>query len=663
MNNQKEVINISTFDSEAAKVLGASLTLAGDLGAKYIGTEHLLLALTLPTSPVRAQLSGSGISYTALMSRLASSKRPTNLTAQNMTPALRCALERLHKKHIITCNDLLASLMSDCECAAYKTARSMGARPEELRKPLIAPAELPSTLSAYGIDLTLLATKGRIEKVYCREEETERLCRALCRKTKSNPCLIGEAGVGKTAIAEALALRIAEGNVPQRLRNRPLFSLDLALTVAGAKYRGEFEERLKNVLKELAKAHAVIFIDEIHSIVGAGSAEGSIDAAGILKPLLARGEISVIGATTHSEYLRFIERDSALSRRFIPVYVEEPTPERAKKMLYGAKKAYEQFFSCEITDEMCNCAVDLSVKYLPSRNLPDKALDLIDTALSAKSGGELSKEDLLKATALQTGLPVGKENERLEMLCSRLTEEVFGQDEAVREVCQEVRAGFFANTADRPIASFLFCGPTGVGKTALATALCRQLFMRDPIRFDMSEYSEPHSIARLIGSPPGYVGHEENGLLIEGIRKNPHTVLLFDEAEKAHPQVLSLLLQMLDYGRLTDSHGVKADFSHCIVILTSNTCSKTLSGFGGRMSDKDLKEVFRPEIRGRFDRIINFKPLGETEKRKIATTLCKECGILPTETEMQAIIDGATDGRAVKRRIRALSGTVKMRNL
>ncbi|MBR3870325.1 MAG: ATP-dependent Clp protease ATP-binding subunit [Clostridia bacterium] len=648
------MIKISTFDTAAAKSLGAALTLAGDLGARYVGTEHLLLALTLPTSPLRSILAETGVSYTALMTRLSSSKKPTQLTAQNMTPALKCALERLHTKHIITCNDLLSSIMSDCECAAYKTAKSMGARPEELRKPSMTLCSLPSSLLSYGTDLTALALRGKIDKIFCREEETERLCRALCRKTKANPCLIGEAGVGKTAIAEALALRMSDGDVPARLCGRPLFSLDLALTVAGAKYRGEFEERLKNLLKELSKANAVVFIDEIHSIVGAGSAEGSIDAAGILKPLLARGEISVIGATTHAEYLRFIERDGALARRFIPIYVEEPTPERAKIMLHGAKKAYERFFSCEIADEICDRAVDLSVKYLPSRSLPDKALDLIDTALSAKTGGLLSEEDLLDAAALQTGLPIGKENEKLFNLENVLKNEVFGQDEAIKVLCDEVKAGFFANSADRPLASFLFCGPTGVGKTALAGALCRELFSREPIRFDMSEYSEAHSVSRLIGSPPGYVGHEENGLLIEGIRKNPHTVLLFDEAEKAHPQVLSLLLQILDYGRLTDSHGIKADFSHCIVILTSNTYSKALSGFGGRMSDKELKDVFRPEIRGRFDKIITFSPLGEEEKRQIAYSMCEKQGINPTENEIKELIGGTGSGRDIRKKVRIL---------
>ncbi len=649
------MIKISTFDNAAAKSLSAALTLAGDLGARYVGTEHLLLALTLPTSPLRSLLAQVGISYTALMTRLCCSKKPTQLTAQNMTPALKCALERLHTKHIISCNDLLSSLMSDCECAAYKTVKSMGARPEDLRKPSAVPSQIPSSLLSYGADLTALAVRGKIDKIFCREEETERLCRALCRKTKANPCLVGEAGVGKTAVAEALALRITEGNVPARLCGRPLFSLDLALTVAGAKYRGEFEERLKNILKELSKANAIVFIDEIHSIVGAGSAEGSIDAAGILKPLLARGEISVVGATTHAEYLRFIERDAALARRFIPIYINEPTPERAKIMLHGAKFAYEKFFSCEISDEMCDRAVDLSVKYLPSRNLPDKALDLIDTALSAKKADDtLCEEDLLDAAALQTGLPVGRENEKLFTLESVLKNEVFGQDNAVKELCDEVKAGFFANSADRPLASFLFCGPTGVGKTALAGALCRELFSREPIRFDMSEYSEAHSVSRLIGSPPGYVGHEENGLLIEGIRKNPHTVLLFDEAEKAHPQVLSLLLQILDYGRLTDSHGIKADFSHCIVILTSNTYSKALSGFGGRMSDKELKDVFRPEIRGRFDKIITFSPLGEEEKRQIAYSMCEKQGINPTENEIKELIGGTGSGRDIRKKVRTL---------
>ncbi len=649
------MIKISTFDTAAAKALGAALTLAGDLGARYVGTEHLLLALTLPTSPLRALLAEMGVSYTALMTRLACSKKTTQLTAQNMTPALKCALERLHTKQIISCNDLLSSIMSDCECAAYKTARSMGARPEELRKPSHLPAQLPSSLLAFGTDLTALAIRGKIDKIFCREEETERLCRALCRKTKANPCLVGEAGVGKTAIAEALALRIADGNVPARLCGRPLFSLDLALTVAGAKYRGEFEERLKNLLKELSRANAIVFIDEIHSIVGAGSAEGSIDAAGILKPLLARGEISVVGATTHAEYLRFIERDSALARRFIPIYINEPTPKRAKTMLYGAKSAYERFFSCEISDEICDRAVDLSVKYLPSRNLPDKALDLIDTALSSKkSGGTLREDDLLNAVALQTGLPVGKENEKLFTLENVLKNEIFGQEDAIKRLCDEVKAGFFANSADRPLASFLFCGPTGVGKTALADALCRELFSREPIRFDMSEYSEAHSISRLVGSPPGYVGHEQNGLLIEGIRKEPHTVLLFDEAEKAHPQVLSLLLQILDYGRLTDSHGIKADFSHCIVILTSNTYSKALSGFGGRMSDRDLKDIFRPEIRGRFDRIITFSPLGEKEKEQIARSLCEKEDIIPTEDDVKKLISGTESGRDIRKKVRTL---------
>lgn len=627
--------------------------LAGDLGAQSVGTEHLLLALTLPTSPVKGTLAAKGITYNTLMKRLSCGKSPTQPSARDMTPELRAAIERLYIKKVITCTDLLSCILM-YDYAAYRIVRDFGARPEELKYSEMSPAELPNSLLTYGSDLTSLAKRGKINSVFCREEETERLCRALCRKTKANPCLIGEAGVGKTAIAEALAIKISKGDVPTRLLGRPLFSLDLALTVAGAKYRGEFEERLKSALKELVKTNTIVFIDEIHSIIGAGSAEGSIDAAGILKPILARGELSVIGATTHAEYLRFIERDSALARRFIPIYIEEPRPERAKRMLYGAKKSYEKFFCCEISDELCDRAVDLSVKYLPQRHLPDKALDLIDTALSAKrSGGALTAEDLMEAAALQTGLPVGKENERLVGLYDRLCAKVFGQEKAVAALCREVTAGFYANAADRPLASFLFCGPTGVGKTALSCELCRELFDREPLRFDMSEYSESHTVSRLIGSPPGYVGHEESGLLIEGIRKDPHTVLLFDEAEKAHPQVLSLLLQILDYGRLTDSHGTKADFTHSIVILTSNTGSRKLSGFGGRMSDADLKEVFRPEIRGRFDAIVGFDQITPDILEKIALKECEKYGVSATKEQLERITKSCTSGRDVRRRVRS----------
>ncbi len=564
------------------------------------------------------------------------------------------------------------------------------------------------TLSRYGRDLTAQSRRGRHDPVIGRENECEQVIRILSRRQKNNPCLVGEPGVGKTAVVEGLCARMVEGNLPESLRERRIVTLDLPAMLAGAKYRGEFEERLKSVMSEVERDPSIIlFIDEIHTIVGAGAAEGAVDAANILKPALARGELQLIGATTPDEYRRYIEKDAALERRFLPVHVEEPSPAATISILQGLRPKYEAHHGLPISDEAITAAVELSVRFIPDRFLPDKAIDLLDEAAarrrmesdtlpaeirekkdaleailrekeeavkaqefdrattlreeelvlravynaareewtrqSDKSSGTVDAETVAAVVTSRTGIPLARltegESERLLHLEDDLRTRVLGQDAAITAVARAIRRGRMGlSDPRRPIGSFIFLGESGVGKTVLARALAEALFGSEEalIRLDMSEYMEKHSVSRMIGSPPGYVGHEEGGQLTEQVRRRPYAVILFDEMEKAHADVFHLLLQLLDDGHMTDARGRRVDFRNTVIILTSNIGTgegvhRTV-GFsaGGTLAREqetmlaDLKRMFRPELISRVDEIIVFAALGEEELRKIASLLLEE---------------------------------------
>ena len=506
----------------------------------------------------------------------------------------------------------------------------------------------------YGRDLTRLAQEGRLDPVLCRDAELDRMIEILCRRQKNNPCLLGEPGVGKSALAEALAQLIAAGQITPALRGKRVLALDMASMVAGTKYRGDFEERFKNLLEELYRDRStILFIDEIHIIAGAGAAEGAIDAASILKPMLARGEIQLIGATTPEEYRKTIQKDSALERRFGMVMVEEPTPAAAETILAGLMPRYERYHGVSIPPEAIHAAVELSVRYLPGRYLPDKAIDLLDEAAAARriadaSGGRraLTPADIARVVSKASGVPaerVGEaERERLANLEQRLAAEVIGQPQAVAAVASAIRRSRTGlRESGRPIGAMLFLGPTGVGKTQLARTLAKCWFGSEKalLRFDMSEYMERHTVARLLGAPPGYVGHDEGGQLTEAVRRRPYSVVLFDEIEKAHSDIQNLLLQILEDGNLTDSQGRRADFSNTIILLTSNLGARCLSGqtsplgFGaaaaetrrrGQQAIQEAKEFFRPELMGRLDETVLFDPLGPEQLAGIADRLLVE---------------------------------------
>ena len=724
---------------QAQKAVEFARDIAEELQHNYIGTEHLLLGL------IRAE---EGLASKVLRQNDITEEQILNLIEQlindsdvmegevaDYTPRAKRVLEcssreasRLNQTSIGT-EHLLIALLREKDCIALRLLNTLGVSIPKIYSELFASmgmdvarakeylesqkeTERDSALESYAMDLTALAAEGKLDPVIGRNEEIQRVIQILSRRTKNNPCLIGEPGVGKTAVVEGLAARIAEGDVPDSIRDKRVMTLDLSGMVAGSKYRGEFEERIKRLIAEVKRdGQVLLFIDEIHTIIGAGGAEGALDASNILKPSLARGEIQVIGATTIEEYRKYIEKDAALERRFQPVMTNEPSEEEAIAILEGLRSAYENHHQVTITDEAIETAVKMSIRYINDRFLPDKAIDLIDEA-SAKVKlssmtitGELqelvkenerleeAKEkaiirgDMIKASDIGkdqkllsakiltlkksierknkrrvavsardvadvvsswTKIPVKqleeKESERLMRLESTLHRRVIGQDEAVTAVAKAIRRGRVGlKDPKRPIGSFLFLGPTGVGKTELSKALAEAMFGSDStiIRVDMSEYMEKHSVSKLIGSPPGYVGYDEGGQLSERVRRNPYSILLFDEIEKAHPDVFNVLLQVLDDGHITDSQGRKVDFKNTVIIMTSNAGASNIVtpkklGFFSETDEKadydrmksavmeEVKHIFKPEFLNRIDDIIVFHSLTKEHIQKIVAIMMNE---------------------------------------
>ena len=729
------------FTNSAEQALEIANDLAAKLGHNYIGTEHILYGLVEEGNGVASiVLSNQGVTSEAVLREIeeligVSENGPIeNIESIGFTPRSKRVIEnsfiearRLNSQYIGT-EHILCGIMREGDSVAVRIMMDLNVNPKKLYNEIVntineagnkeqgakkgannGSYNSTPTLNQYGSDLTKKAREGKLDPVIGRRTEIDRVIQILSRRTKNNPCLTGEPGVGKTAIAEGLAEKIVEGDVPETLKNKRVVSIDISGMVAGAKYRGDFEERIKKSLEEVKKAGDVIlFIDEIHTIVGAGSAEGAVDAANILKPLLARGEVQVVGATTTTEYRKYIEKDAALERRFSPVTVNEPTEEDTIKILEGLRDKYEAHHNVKITDESIKAAVELSMRYVNDRYLPDKAIDLIDEAASrvkmqtytkpdsmrnledeiekvrkekeeaiatqnfekaaklrdtektkkqkleeeqtkwkednTKKVMVLSKEDIAHVIASWTGIPVSKitetENEKLKHLEENLHKRVVGQDEAVSAVSKAIRRGRVGLTdPNRPTGSFLFLGPTGVGKTELAKALAEAMFGNEEsmIRVDMSEFMESHSVAKLIGSPPGYVGYDEGGQLTEKVRRKPYSVILFDEVEKAHPDVMNMLLQILEDGRLTDSQGRTVNFKNTIIIMTSNIGAKLITdknklGFSGENEEEnkkqeyenikkevmgELKKQFRPELINRIDDIIVFHKLENDDVKKI----------------------------------------------
>ena len=744
------------FTQSAQNALNGALEYARSLGHTYIGSEHILLGLLSENDSIASKLlenrSASFDATVNMIKEISGEGEKTEVSAADMTPRTKKIIEssayqamRLGQNYIGT-EHLLLGLLSESDCVAVRILSAQGVNLNEFANDLIAyirgvdenkgedikASDIKNgdagkynkskgnlkdapTLKQYGRDLTAMAKEGKLDPIIGRDVETQRVIQILSRRTKNNPCLIGEPGVGKTAVAEGLAQRIAEGNVPETLVNKTLVTLDISGMIAGAKYRGEFEERLKNVMAEVLKDSSIIlFIDEIHTIIGAGAAEGAVDAANILKPALARGEMQVIGATTIEEYRKYIEKDSALERRFQSVMVGEPTKEEAVLILKGLRDKYESHHKVKIPDECIEEAVKLSTRYINDRYLPDKAIDLIDeaaskkrinnytmpsdikmieedlknissekeeaikaqdfekaaslrdkekelreeyeknkTAWKEKTGGEtlsLTKEDIADIVTLWTGIPVRKlaeeESEKLLKLESILKARIIGQDDAVSAVSRAIRRGRMGlKDPKRPMGSFLFLGPTGVGKTELTKALADILFGDENamIRIDMSEYMEKHSVSKLIGSPPGYVGYDEGGQLTEKIRRKPYSVVLFDEIEKAHPDVFNMLLQVLEDGILTDSQGRRVDFKNTVIIMTSNVgasaheTKRSLGFASAENTEKEkadvksllmshLKQTFRPEFINRIDEIVIFNKLVGEDIERISGIMLREIG-------------------------------------
>ena len=730
------MIEFSGFTEKANAALNDSIKTASVMGHTYVGSEHILCGLLADISGVAGHiLSTQGISRETVLNKIEQSIGtgiPTQLGIGDFTPRSKQILEnalteaRRENSAFVGTEHILYAMLTDDECYGSVFLREMGAdiagsmkdcAGDNVKKTggISFPKRknhADGILSKYGRDLTVLAAQNEIDPVICRDKEIQRMIQTLLRRRKNNPCLIGESGVGKTAIAEGLALNIVKGDVPDMLRDKRIFMLDIASMVAGAKYRGDFEERIKAALDEAANdKDTILFIDEIHSIVGAGSAEGAVDAANILKPLLARGEIQLIGATTAEEYRRYIEKDGALERRFQPITVEEPDENTTEQILFGLRDKYEAHHKIKISDEAIREAVRLSVRYINDRRLPDKAIDLVDEAAARQRLNAFSETPVLKqleeklrqcrsekSKAIETqnfesaaklrdseeelllqidtaktdqknrgghygtvdadaiseivsqwsGIPVGRLSSdimtSLAGLESELKKEIIGQDRAVEEVVKAVKRGRTGlKASNRPIGSFIFLGPTGVGKTQLCKSLAKALFGSEKalIRLDMSEFMEKHSVAKIIGSPPGYVGFENGGRFAEEVRRKPYSVILLDEIEKAHPDIFDLLLQILEDGILTSSDGKKVSFSNSVIILTGNVGAREITdkrvnmGFGQDMTENrskervlsELKKIFKPEFLNRVDDTIVFEPLSiesaESICRLMLNDMCK----------------------------------------
>ena len=736
------------FTEKANTALNLAIQSAEQLGHTYIGTEHIVLGLLQEGTGVAASvLGGRGITAAAYQQKIIEAQscgQQSDLTPADFTPRAKKSMElavaeaAAMQHGYVGTEHILLAVLQDGSSVAVRLLGILGGRTDELVEDIaraigIAPPQAVTeggrssksaqgkgggktpTLDQFGRDLTRLAKEGKIDPVIGRAAEIERVIQILSRRTKNNPCLIGEPGVGKTAIAEGLAQKIANDEVPELLRGKRVVTLDLTGMVAGTKYRGDFEERIKNAIDEVIQSGDVIlFIDEIHTLIGAGSAEGAVDAANILKPSLARGELQIIGATTLDEYRKHIEKDAALERRFQPVTVGEPTPEEAMLILRGLRDKYEAHHKVKITDEALDAAVTLSTRYISDRYLPDKAIDLVDEAASrvrlkaftpppdlkaleeeqkrlaeekksavneqdferaarlrdeertlaeklkeqkeqwqeknAGITGEVTAKEIAEIVSGWTGIPVvqltEEEGQRLLRMEDTLHERIVGQDEAVSAVARAIRRGRVGlKDPKRPIGSFIFLGPTGVGKTELCKALAEAMFGDENaiVRLDMSEYMEKHTVSRLVGSPPGYVGYEEGGQLTEKIRRKPYSVVLFDEIEKAHPDVFNMLLQILEDGILTDSQGRRVNFKNTVIIMTSNVGARRITekrqfGFGDGVEEAvtadsqkriredvmgELKRAFRPEFLNRIDDIIVFQQLNQADIEEIARRMLK----------------------------------------
>ena len=713
-------MNDNRFSPTAETAIRLAQEAAGELGHAYVGTEHLLLGLIREEEGVaHGVLTGAGVTDKALADAIRKSVGaglPGSDPTQGLTPRARRAVE-LAVEEALRCGEraistehLLAGILKEGNNMGVRALRAVGTDPRHLytilmqkenpRRSALRDRALPreepgsKTLRECSRDLTAEARMGRLDPVIGRDSELNRMIQILSRRTKNNPCLLGEPGVGKTALAEGLARRIAAGEVPEELLECRVLSLDIAGMVAGTKYRGEFEERIRKVLDEVKRAgNIILFLDELHTVVGAGSAEGAVDAANIIKPSLSRVELRLIGATTLSEYRKYIEKDAALERRFQPITVSEPTPQAALSILRGLRQRYETHHGLTITDEALGAAVDLSVRFLPGRFLPDKAIDLMDEAAALvhmeSQGGpaHVTAEDIALVVSAWTGIPATRltedEGEKLLRLEETLERRVVGQEEAVKALSRAIRRGRVGlKDPRRPIGSFLFLGPTGVGKTELCKALAEVLFGDEKalLRFDMSEYMERHTVSRLVGSPPGYVGHEEGGQLTEKVRRRPYSVVLFDEMEKAHEDVWNLLLQVLDDGCLTDAQGRSVDFRNTVIVMTGNVGAKGLMNPGTKLGFlpgekarkgeeivmEELRRTFRPEFLNRVDETILFRALTEPELQEVARRMLsdlshrmEELGIA-LEAEEQAVAVLARAGFDPKNGARPLRRAIRV---
>ena len=728
------------YTRQAQEALNMARKIAAELKHPYVGTEHLLFGLKRVFTGVAGQVLDKNKVDEEQMEKamdiLVSAPEAAKKERKHLeySPRLRYILEESQNEAVQLASEkvgtehLLLTMLKDGDCVATRMLMTLNVNIQKLFQDLLLAAGIDpkeymenqkdgetvgGIIDQYSTDLTQEAREGKLDPVIGREKEIARIMEILSRRTKNNPCLVGEPGVGKTAIVEGLARQIAEGIVPESMKDKRIMVLDLPGMIAGSKYRGEFEERMKKLIREVKTAgNIILFLDELHTIIGAGGAEGAIDASNILKPSLARGEMQLIGATTLTEYRKYIEKDAALERRFQPVTVEEPTEDECIRILEGLKEKYEAHHDVEIEEDALKAAVHMSCRYINDRFLPDKAIDVLDESCSkvklrgfkvpenivgteircgkleqekeaALKAGDIEKaselhreqkeaekkleqakkrfnkknekkkvpvteEDVADVISMWTRIPVTRlnesESERLKKLDKTLEKRVIGQEEAIQALSKAVKRGRVGlKDPARPIGSFLFLGPTGVGKTELSKALAEALFgnEEDMIRVDMSEYMEKHSVSKMIGSPPGYVGHEDGGQLSEKVRRNPYSVILFDEIEKAHPDVFNIFLQVLDDGHITDSQGRKVDFRNTVIIMTSNAGAKAIIepkklGFTQQEDQKadykrmkanvmdEVKQLFRPEFLNRIDEIIVFHPLNEDNMKKIVGLMCKE---------------------------------------